>query len=50
MRVGLDPQVELLVTFFVMFHCSLDELSEFFVLFALFNVGQLIIFRFLHQL
>ena len=43
------PQVELLVTFFVMFHCSLDELSEFLVLSALFNVGQLIVFRFFHQ-
>jgi hypothetical protein len=39
LRVGLDPQVELLITFFEMFHCSLNELSEFFFLFAPFNVG-----------
>lgn len=44
------PLVVLLVTFFVMFHCSLDELSEFTVLSAFLNVGQLIVFRFFHQL
>ncbi len=48
--VGLDPLVELLIIFFMMFHCSLDELSEFPVLSTLFNVGQLIVFRLLHQL
>ena len=39
-----------LLAFFVLFHYGLDELSEFFVLSAFFNVGQLIVFRFLHQL
>jgi hypothetical protein len=49
LRTVRDPPVELLVTFLVMFHYSLDELSELPVLSALFEVGQLIVFRFFHQ-
>ena len=44
LRVALGPQVELLVAFFVLLQSGLDELSEFSVLPAFFNVGQLIVF------
>jgi hypothetical protein len=40
----------LLLAFFVLFQCGLDELSEFFVFSAFFKVGQFIILRFFHQL
>lgn len=40
----------LLFTFFMLFHYGLDELSEFSVFSAFFNVGKLIVFRFFHQL